>query len=234
MNQVPAIRLFVAAIATGCAFAVGGVPAAAEDPAPSRAPDLPGKRTRLQNVIFVAFDTETTGFSPEKDRIVEIGAVKFKGGEVIEKASWLVNPKRKIPYWARRVHGIDDQMVQNEPTFKEVFPEFATFVEGSVLIAHNARFDISFISEETKRSGYKSPPNEVIDSLVLFKAWFPASESFSLQALAEHVKLDACGFHRAMADSMYIYSIFGMGSAQDDEVKTLGSLQKKAGGALQF
>ncbi len=195
---------------------------------------LPGKRTRVENVEFVAFDTETTGFSPEKDRIVEVGAVKFKNGEIIEKKTWLINPERPIPYWAKRVHGIDDKMVADEPTFEEIYPEFQEFIDGTVLIAHNARFDISFLEEELKRCGMKEPKNEVVDSLPLFRSWFEDASSFSLEGLALHLKIREGGFHRALADSMFIYWILERGMEDQAKVKTLGNLEKAAGGPLNF
>ena len=195
---------------------------------------LPEKGTPIEHVTFVAFDTETTGFSPREDRIVELGAVRFRDGEIVEQRSWLVNPQRKIPYWARRVHGIDDAMVEDQPRFKEVYPEFTEFIEGSVLIAHNARFDISFIVEETRRAGFNPPPNEVIDSLPLFKKWFPGSDSYSLEALAEHLEIRKHEFHRAVADAMCIYWILHEGLGQGKRAKTLGALEKSAGGPLRF
>ena len=195
---------------------------------------LPGHRTHLKNVTFVAFDTETTGFNPKKDRIIEVGAIKFRNGEIIDKRSWLINPKRRIPYWARRVHGIDDKMVADQPEFDEIYAEFVGFIEGSVLIAHNARFDISFLSEEAARHNLKRPPNEVIDSLALFRKWFPLSESYSLEGLAEHLEIEAAEFHRALADSMYIYWILGRGMVANRSVNTLGKLEKAAGGSLDF
>ena len=195
---------------------------------------LPGKRTLVKNVEFVAFDTETTGFSPEKDRIVEIGAVKFKNGEVMERRTWLINPERPIPYWAKKVHGIDDTMVADQPTFPEMYAEFQEFIDGTVLIAHNARFDISFIEEELKRCGMKPPKNEVVDSLALFRRWFEDASSFSLEGLAIHLKIREGGFHRALADSMFIYWILGRGMEDQAKVKTLGNLERAAGGPMRF
>jgi DNA polymerase III epsilon subunit family exonuclease len=194
----------------------------------------PGSRTPITNVTFVALDTETTGFDPVKDRVVEIGAVKFKGGEIIGQQSWLVNPGMAIPYWAGRVHGISDEMVAREPGFREVYPEFEAFIAGSVLLAHNARFDLAFIREEAKRNGLKAPVNDVIDSLPLFRKWFPDSEKHSLEGLSEHLKIGDEGFHRALADSMQLYRILELGLEQQKKVTTLGTLEKSAGGPLHF
>lgn len=125
-------------------------------------------------------------------------------------------------------------MIADQPVFEDIYEEFADFIRGSVLIAHSAPFDISFLSEEAARSNLKAPPNEVIDSLVLFRNWFPGSESYSLEGLADHLNIKGKGFHRALADSMYIYWILDRGRAKNDEVNTLRALQKAAGGALEF
>ena len=197
------------------------------EPSKRRA-SLPGSRTSITNVTFVAFDTETTGVNQATDRIVEIGAVKFRNGKVLEQKSWLVNPERDIPYWANRVHGITDKMVENERTFPEVYPEFKSFIEGCVLLAHNARFDVTFMENSLERSNQRRPKNPVIDSLPLFRKWFPDSDSHTLEGLAMHLEIDGVQFHRAMADSMFIYLILEKGLAAQD-VRTLGSLQKAAG-----
>lgn len=197
--------------------------------AEAKSPPLPGKRTSLSHVTFVAFDTETTGFSPSKDRIVEVGAVKFRNGVILEEKNWLINPKRSIPYWAKRVHGITDEMVKDKPGFAEVYPEFREFIGGSVLLAHNAGFDVTFLTESIQRDELKKPKNRVIDSLTLFRGWFPDSESFSLEALADHLDIKGAGFHRALADSMYIYAILNAGlSSREAKIQTLGDLEKHA------
>lgn len=222
--------------ATG--YAIGGLlalililPARGQDPS---TPVPPQNRTAITNVTFVAFDTETTGFDPVKDRVVEIGAVKFRGGKVLEQKSWLINPGREIPYWARRVHGITDEMVEDQPRFKDVYGEFSAFISGSVLMAHNARFDVAFINQETLRNQLAPPVNDVVDTLALFRAWFPESEKFSLEGLATHLDIQSGAFHRAVADSMYIYWILETGLKKRGPAETLGMMKKSAGGTLRF
>ena len=235
--RVQGCRFCAAGIGALLGFAVATQPAVAwpgdTQKKEGKAP-LPGKQSSLNSVTFVAFDTETTGFSPENERVVEIGVVKFKDGDILERKSWLVNPGRKIPPHARRVHGISDEMVANQPTFKEAYPNFEAFIEGSVLLAHNARFDISFIREETRRNDLTPPANEVIDSLTLFRRWFPDSESHSLEGLAKYLKLGTNGLHRAVADSMVIYQILSEGKGKHPATRTLGDLQQSAGGVRKF
>ncbi|MFH0953699.1 MAG: 3'-5' exonuclease [Verrucomicrobiota bacterium] len=194
----------------------------------------PPSNTFVSNVTFVVFDTETTGFSPTTDRIVEVAAVRFRNGKVLDEKSWLINPQRGIPSWAYRVHGISEQMVKDQPTFRQFYPEFQKFIGDSVLIAHHAQFDIAFLSEEAKRAGYDLPGNRVIDSLGLFRRWFPGSRSYSLEVLVQYTRVDADSFHRALTDSMHVFRIFGKGLADREPGVKLGDLYTASGGPLRF
>ncbi|MBN1270486.1 MAG: 3'-5' exonuclease [Kiritimatiellae bacterium] len=204
MSRTSCIAIFVLAVATpwpgeGATASGGQIPA------------LPPATALVSRVTFVSFDTETTGLDARYDRIVEIGAVKFADGRVIETRQWLINPRQRIPYWATQVHGITMEMVRDAPEFKEAYPEFEEFARGCVLIAHNARFDVGFLKEECKRSRLPSPRLPVLDSLRLFRAWFPEAESHSLEPLAVHTGVEAGRFHRAVEDSVYVEKIFGLG-----------------------
>ncbi|MBU0677401.1 MAG: 3'-5' exonuclease [Verrucomicrobia bacterium] len=198
---------------------------------PSSQPD---RTTPIPEVTFVAFDTETTGFVPGEDKILEIGAVKFRDGKLIEEKTWLINPKRKIPYWAWRVHGIGWKMIKDQPDFKETYPEFKEFTEGCVLLAHNAVFDVDFISAEAQNIRRARPTAIVIDSLPLFRTWYPDTESHSLESLAAYLKLEKGGHHRALADSYYILRILNKRMKRKDAPVTLGDLIDDAGGVLKF
>lgn len=195
---------------------------------------MPRRNTLVANVTFVVFDTETTGFSPTKDRIVEIGAVKFRNGQVLEEKSWLVNPGRPIPPWVIDVHGITDEMVKDAPSFKEVYPEFEEFTRGAVLMAHNARFDIAFMAAEMRRAGFVLPNNLVIDSLALFRKWFPASPSHALVDVARYTEIQTDTLHRGLADSMYVFLIFSKALVQRNGRMKLGWLYAEGGGPLAF
>ncbi len=199
---------------------------------PRVAARLPGPNTRVSNVTFVAFDLETTGLSPSNDRIVEIGAVKFRNGKVVEQKSWLVNPGRGIPWLVQQVHGITDDMVKDAPDFATVYKEFSEFIEGSVLMAHNARFDVSFLSAEIQRAGLPLPPNKVVDTLKLFRRWFPEAPSYSLSDIVDYAAIDPGVFHRAMEDSVYLVLLFQKGLEQRPEVTYLRDVFAEAGGTL--
>jgi DNA polymerase-3 subunit alpha (Gram-positive type) len=125
-------------------------------------------------------------------------------------------------------------MVADQPSFAEAYREFAEFVAGSVLMAHNARFDIAFINAEARRNLLAPPPNQVIDSLALFRRWFPDAGKYSLEALSQYLKIEDKEFHRAVADSMCIFWILELGLDRQDFPHTLGTMEKDAGGAMRF
>lgn len=194
----------------------------------------PRSDTLVQNVTFVAFDTETTGFSPTHDRIVEIGAIKFKNNTIIEERTWLINPQRPIPLWATEVHGITDADVADQPTFAQIYPEFLEFTRGCILIAHNARFDIAFITEEARRAGFAPPRCLVVDSLPLFRTWFRGAPSYSLGVIAEYTGVQTDVLHRALADSLYLMLVFQRGLERIPERLKLRDLYVQSGGPLSF
>ena len=109
------------------------------------------KGQSLQDETYVVFDIETTGFSPVQNRIIEIGAVKVKDGGVLDRFSTFVNPNVPIPYRIEKLTGINDSMVMDSPQIDVILPQFLSFCEGCVLVAHNAGFDMSFIIENAKK-----------------------------------------------------------------------------------
>ena len=100
---------------------------------------------------FVVFDLETTGFSALVDKVIEIGAVKIKDGEIVDRFSTFVNPKVPISFRIENLTGISDQMVMSSGTIEDILPDFLKFCEGCVMVAHNAEFDMSFIINNAER-----------------------------------------------------------------------------------
>ncbi len=187
----------------------------------------------ISEVTFIAFDVETTGLSPKKERVVELGAVKWRNGKIVDTRNWLINPGKKIPYYATKVHHITDDMVENEPVFGEVLPEFNEFIEGAILLAHNARFDVNFVCEEIARFQGDVPENRVLDSLKIFRAWYPELKSHSLGKVAGHVGISKGDFHRAEEDSAYLIAIFNKGLSSRG-ITTMDELLKDSGKPLEF
>ena len=111
-----------------------------------------GERLTAYISDYVIFDLETTGISSAADEVIEISAVKVKGGRVVEEFSTLVNPGRPIPFAASQVNGITDDMVKNSPCFEQAFAAFLEFVVNEVLVGHNIHnFDMKFLYRDAGR-----------------------------------------------------------------------------------
>ncbi len=185
----------------------------------------------VPRTTFVAFDIETTGFSGNKGRIVEIGVVKFRGGKVIDQQSWLINPGIPIPPMSQRVHGITDDMVSKAPAFSDVYREFAAFIGDAVLIAHNASFDIRFIEAETRRNELNPPDNRVIDTLKLSRKRHPELKRHGLESLSRHFKLGDNTFHRGLVDAVHVKDLFLV--LTEDDAENVNELLELAGRAFK-
>ena len=184
----------------------------------------------VKDTVFVAFDTETTGFSPKNDRLIEIGAVKFRGnGEVLAATNWLINPGMPVPFYATEVNGITTEMVTNAPVFTTVWPAFAAFFQNSILLAHNATFDAGFLRAELDRAGIATPALPVGDTLPLFRTWFPQAKSHALEPLAVYLGVHGETHHRGGADSLRLIEIFSAGIKHRPDMK-LQQLERDAGG----
>ena len=197
---------------------------------------MPTANTRMGNITFVIFDTETTGFSPAKDRLVEIGAVKVRDGKVLGEKTWLINPRRYIPWYVQQVHHITPEMVKDMPTFAEIYPEFLEFIDGSVLIAHNAPFDIRFIAAEAARNNMPAPKNGVLDSLALFRNWYPDLKNHRVSDLLNLFEISSDGLqaHRATDDSLFVYYAIQKEMERRSDEPRFQELLKSAGSILRF
>ncbi len=149
---------------------------------------------------FVVFDIETTGFSPVKNKIIEIGAVKVRGGEIVDNFSVFVNPKVPIPYEITQLTGIHDEMVMEAETIEEVLPKFVKFCEGAVLAAHNAGFDMSFIKENLRRQKIEAEYTYA-DTLGLARILLPGQAKHTLDAVCKTLKISLENHHRAVDDA---------------------------------
>ena len=150
---------------------------------------------------YVIFDLETTGISPNYDEVIEISALKVKGGEVVAEFNTLVNPGRKIPFGATKVNGITNAMVAEAPAFSQVLAEFLDFTEGLVLVGHNiARFDMKFIWRDAEQYFGEIPQNNYVDTLQVARKHLPKMEHHRLVDLAEHYGISSEGAHRALND----------------------------------
>ncbi|MEZ4873842.1 MAG: 3'-5' exonuclease [Bdellovibrionales bacterium] len=157
---------------------------------------------------FIAFDLETTGFIPGVDRIVEIGAVRFVDEQVEAVFSTLVDPQISIPKAATEVNGITDDMVADKPTIDRLLDPFAEFGADSVIVAHNAGFDVPFLTSEIEKFETSAPKGLVLDTLSLARKVYPGLPNYKLGTLVHHLGIPTTNFHRAEEDASYCGKLF--------------------------
>ena len=157
---------------------------------------------------FCALDFETTGLYPHSDEIIEIGAVRFKGGLETDSFSTLIRPEQPIPAEATAVHGIDDAMVADAPSLKEALPRLLDFLSDSILLAHNVNFDLSFLKAACTRYGLPMPKGLGIDSCTFAREVLKGEAGYSLQKLAAAHGLSDGRPHRALDDARTCGALF--------------------------
>jgi DNA polymerase-3 subunit epsilon len=158
----------------------------------------------LSSLSFTVFDTETTGLNPsEGDEIIQIGAARIVNGKLLRQESFeqLVDPGRVISAASIPIHGITQDMVTGKPRIAEVLPAFHVFAQDTVLVAHNAAFDMKFLQLQEARTGmaFHQP---VLDTLLLSAVVHPNQESHRLEAIAERFNITVLGRHTALGDAM--------------------------------
>jgi len=157
---------------------------------------------------LVAFDVETTGLHALCDRIVEVGAIRFGFEGTGETFESLVNPGCRIPPDVSALHGISNADVADAPAFADLSVDLLRFLEGGVLVAHNAPFDASFLLSECHRAAVPVPALHVLDSCGLARAAFPGFPSYSLDALVGSLALERGRGHRALPDASASADLF--------------------------
>ena len=157
---------------------------------------------------FIAFDIETTGTVPGVDQIIEIGAVRFVGGQIDGVYSTLIDPKRPISPGASAVNGITDQMVAGKPTIDALLESFAEFCGSDPIVAHNAPFDSQFLSSDIRKHELPAPRGIILDTLPIARKVFPGLANYKLGTLVQHLKIPSAGFHRAEEDATYCGKLF--------------------------
>ncbi|WP_330375481.1 PolC-type DNA polymerase III [Inediibacterium massiliense] len=170
-------------------------------------PIVIGGNQKTLDQSYVVFDIETTGLSSKNDKITEIGAVRIKNGEIIEKFNALVNPQIPIPPKIVELTGITDNMVKNEPTIEGILPKFLDFIKDDPVVAHNAGFDTGFIKENCRRMNLEFY-NPIIDTLRLSKILLPHLKRYKLNILAKELNVSLENHHRAVDDAQATAEIF--------------------------
>ena len=156
---------------------------------------------------YCILDIETTGLSFRTEKITEFGIMKYKNGEVIDSFESFVNPEKPIPKEVVDITNITDEMVKDAPTIKEIMPKVLEFIGDSVLVAHNADFDIGFIKYNCKQLGLELN-NTYIDTLRLAKDLFPGYKKYKLGIIADNLGIKVEVAHRALDDVDTLVKVF--------------------------
>ena len=176
---------------------------------PDKTPSVSNPKGQDIDTTYCVLDLETTGLSFRTEKITEVGIMKIRNGEVIESLETFVNPEKPIPYKVVDVTKITDDMVKDAPKIDEVFPKILEFVGDSVLVAHNADFDIGFLKHNAAELGYKLD-NTYIDTLQLAKDLFPNFKKYKLGIIAENLGIKVDVAHRALDDVDTTVKVFNI------------------------
>lgn len=160
------------------------------------------KDINLKDAVYVVFDIETTGLSQTYDNIIEIAAHKVYQGGIIDSYEVFVNPRMPIPPKIVELTSITDEMVKDAKPIEDILPEFLDFCKDTILVAHNAKFDVGMIYRDMERLNYPKEDFPVIDTLNLFRAgYYEETKAFNLKALCKYFKVKQEHHHRAIDDT---------------------------------
>ena len=164
----------------------------------------------LSELAFTVFDTETTGLNPsEGDEIIQIGATRIVNGKLLRSESFdqLVDPLRELPEASTKIHGITPEMLVGQPPMARVLPAFHAFAADTVLVAHNAAFDMRFLQMKEQSTGIRFE-QPVLDTLLLSAVIHPSQESHRLEAISERMGVNIMGRHTAIGDAIVTGEVF--------------------------
>ncbi len=186
----------------------------------------------LAELSYVVFDTETTGLNPsDGDEIISIGAVRIVNGKILynETFDQLIDPRRRISTQSRQITGIDPAMLEGQPTIDRVLPRFHNYVENSVLVAHNAAFDMRFLQLKEKSTGIKFT-NPILDTLLLSAIIHPNQDQHNLESIARRLGITIFGRHTALGDAIVTAEVFLklISLLKEKNITTFGRAQEAA------
>lgn len=206
--------------------------------APDKKSSVYNSKGQSIDTTYCVLDLETTGFSPVTEKITEIGVMKLQSGKVVDEFSCFVNPEKPIPARVVELTGITDDNVREAKTIDKVFPELLEFIDGSVLVAHNAEFDINFLKHNASKLEYEFNYTYV-DTLSLAKELFPNFKTYKLGRIAKNLGITVDVAHRALDDVATTVKVFnvmldklkerGVESLDDIEIYASDDEAKKQG-----
>jgi DNA polymerase-3 subunit epsilon len=181
--------------------------------------------------LYAVVDIETTGGSARLERITEVAVYIHDGNRIVDQFSTLINPERSIPYFITSLTGITNEMVEDAPRFFEVAKKIVELTEGNVFVAHNARFDYSFIRQEFSMLGYnfKRP---LLDTVSLSRKLLPGHRSYSLGNLCKDLGIEINGRHRASGDALATVRLLELLIEKDKELKSGGIIRNRKAAKL--
>ena len=184
------------------------------------------KRQSLDDT-YVVFDLETTGFSPIKDKIIEIGAVKVEAGKITDSFMTFVNPRIPIPFKITQLTSITDRDVADAPDIETILPKFLEFIGDAPLVAHNASFDVSFIEQNCRYQDISFDFTSV-DTVALARVLLPTCSKYTLNVVAKALNINQEHHHRAVDDARVTAEIFVkfIGMLKDQNIYTLDRLNR--------
>ncbi|WFA09914.1 DNA polymerase III subunit alpha [Tissierella sp. Yu-01] len=177
--------------------------------APDKKPSVTSHKGQSIDTTYCVLDLETTGFSPVTEKITEIGIMKVKEGKVIDEFSCFVNPEKPIPQRVVEVTNITDDMVKDAETIDKIFPRMLDFIKDTVLVAHNASFDINFLKHNAKVLGYDFDFT-YLDTLTLAQELFPEFKTYKLGRIAKNLNIKVEVAHRALDDVDTTVKVFNI------------------------
>jgi len=193
----------------------------------------PGKK--IANAVMVAFDTETTGLSPWRERVVEFGGLRFTLEKEIDFFNTLLSIDKLMPSESSKVNGITDEMLKGQPSFSEMADTISKAMEGDLIFAHNAMFDVSFLNCEYAGIDKAFPKAPVLDTIGLARKAFPGLSSYRLANLCSVLKIENMDAHRALGDSRVVQAVVLRCLEQlQMENGTLADLMEAAGRVQYF
>jgi DNA polymerase-3 subunit epsilon len=186
----------------------------------------------LAALAYTVFDTETTGLEPSAgDEIIQVGAVRIVNGRLLrsENIDQLIDPQRPLRPEGIPIHGITEAMVRGQPTIATVLPQFHAFCTGTVLVAHNAAFDMRFLQLKEEKLGIRFT-HPVLDTLLLSAVIHPQQASHKLEAIAERLGITIIGRHTALGDAIVTAEVFlrMLPLLQEMGIQTLGQARAAA------
>ena len=203
--------------------------------APDKVSPVSFSKGQSIDTTYCVLDLETTGFSFRTEKITEVGIMKVKNGEVIDEFSCFVNPEKPIPQRVVEVTNITDDMVKDAETIDKVMPKILEFIGDSVLVAHNADFDIGFLKYNANELGL-SLENTYLDTLRLAKDLFPDYKKYKLGKIAENLGIKVEVAHRALDDVDTTVKVLNvmLKMLKDKGCETLDDITKKVAGEADF